>query len=414
VAQRLASGNSFAVDPARLGLVHGAGRPLPVAVRGQMEAALRADFSAVRVHVGPQAERIGATAFAMGNDLYFAPGRFQPDTPQGRHLLGHELAHVVQQRQGRVRNPLGEAFVVVHDQMLEAEAEQAARRASACQRLAGNQQTSAAAAKGLRPSSTLQRFSVTLDLGETVDPTAQVAAVKVSGRHILSKDKIKKQYGPRGGTTDRHILPWELLVVQAIGAIETDKLNLKDAAQLLTTNFTKPVAVSKRAIEARIKELIVESNSEASNHFLGSEQGNAERNALASTLQSKIKWEQKSKTPSLTNIQKYQEQLAFILVDTPTYEKPFDRSTYFKLHKESLNKIIRITEKDPNGYWATIFHNFDWAKVDPSRTPMHFQSDLEAETTFYKKHKTRNEYGTAPATGPTWHFDTTLKAFEFT
>ena len=31
-----------------------------------VEAALGADFSAVRVHVGPQAERIGALAVAMG------------------------------------------------------------------------------------------------------------------------------------------------------------------------------------------------------------------------------------------------------------------------------------------------------------------------------------------------------------
>ena len=83
------------------------GRPLPDAVRGKMEAALGADFSNVRVHVGPQAERIGAIAFTLGSDIYFAPGRYQPDTVYGRQLLGHELAHVVQQRAGRVRNPLG-------------------------------------------------------------------------------------------------------------------------------------------------------------------------------------------------------------------------------------------------------------------------------------------------------------------
>jgi hypothetical protein len=76
---------------------------LPDAVRGKMEAALGADFSAVRVHVGPQAERIGAIAFTIGSDIYFAPGRFQPATAHGQQLLGHELAHVVQQRAGRVK-----------------------------------------------------------------------------------------------------------------------------------------------------------------------------------------------------------------------------------------------------------------------------------------------------------------------
>ena len=108
----------------------GGGKPLPDAVRGQMEAALGADFSAVRVHVGPQAERIGAVAFTTGNDLYFAPGRYQPDTIQGKQLLGHELAHVVQQRQGRVRNPVGAGVAVVQDRALEAEADRLGMRAA--------------------------------------------------------------------------------------------------------------------------------------------------------------------------------------------------------------------------------------------------------------------------------------------
>lgn len=131
VAQPHGPGNSFQVDPGQLGLASGGGRPLPDAVRGKMEAALGADFSGVRVHVGPQAERIGAVAFTMGTDIYFAPGRFQPDTLHGQQLLGHELAHVVQQRQGRVRNPLGAGVAVVQDRALEAEADRLGQRAAA-------------------------------------------------------------------------------------------------------------------------------------------------------------------------------------------------------------------------------------------------------------------------------------------
>jgi hypoxanthine phosphoribosyltransferase len=122
--------DAFAVDPGRLGLVSGGGKPLPEAVRGTMEAALGADFSTVRVHVAPQAERIGAVAFTIGADIYFAPGRFQPDTVQGQQLLGHELAHVVQQRQGRVRNPLAAGVAVVQDRALEAEADRLGMRAA--------------------------------------------------------------------------------------------------------------------------------------------------------------------------------------------------------------------------------------------------------------------------------------------
>jgi hypothetical protein len=121
--QRHGAGGAFAIEAGALGIANGGGKPLPDAVRGKMEAALGADFSGVRVHVGPQAERIGAIAFTTGSDIYFAPGRYQPETIQGQQLLGHELAHVVQQRAGRVRNPLGSGLAVVQDRALEAEAD---------------------------------------------------------------------------------------------------------------------------------------------------------------------------------------------------------------------------------------------------------------------------------------------------
>jgi ribosomal protein S18 acetylase RimI-like enzyme len=128
--QRHGAAGTFPVEAAQLGLASGGGRPLPDSVRGKMEAALGADFADVRVHVGPQAERIGAIAFTVGSDIYFAPGRFLPDTMHGQQLLGHELAHVVQQRAGRVRNPLGSGLAIVQDHALEAEADRLGHRAA--------------------------------------------------------------------------------------------------------------------------------------------------------------------------------------------------------------------------------------------------------------------------------------------
>lgn len=105
------------------------GQPLPAPLRQNMEAAFGASFANVRVHVGQQVARMGAIAITQGNNLYFAPGHYNPNTPQGRKLLGHELTHVVQQRAGRVRNPLGSGTVVVQNAALEAEAERMAQRA---------------------------------------------------------------------------------------------------------------------------------------------------------------------------------------------------------------------------------------------------------------------------------------------
>ncbi|HLL64837.1 MAG TPA: DUF4157 domain-containing protein [Micromonosporaceae bacterium] len=63
-----------------------------------------ADFSAVRVHTGPDAGRSAAearaAAYTVGEDIVFAAGRYAPRTGPGRQLLTHELAHVVQQRAG--------------------------------------------------------------------------------------------------------------------------------------------------------------------------------------------------------------------------------------------------------------------------------------------------------------------------
>jgi hypothetical protein len=101
----------------------GSGAPLPASTRQQMERSFGADFSGVRMHQGGAAEALGAQAFADGENVHFAPGRFQPGSRTGDALIGHELAHVVQQREGRVAAPQGKGAAVVEDAGLEAEAD---------------------------------------------------------------------------------------------------------------------------------------------------------------------------------------------------------------------------------------------------------------------------------------------------
>jgi len=99
---------------------------LPLPVVQKMEEAFGARFSDVRVHVGPEAASIGARAFTTGSSIYFARGEYDPNSPAGQRVLAHELAHVVQQRSGRVR-PLTGKDTIVRDPACEAEADSMCR-----------------------------------------------------------------------------------------------------------------------------------------------------------------------------------------------------------------------------------------------------------------------------------------------
>lgn len=77
---------------------------IPDDVKQRMEDSFNTDFSGVRVHPDSSAApEVGALAYTQGTDIHFAPGQFKPDTSAGQQLLGHELAHVVQQAEGRVQ-----------------------------------------------------------------------------------------------------------------------------------------------------------------------------------------------------------------------------------------------------------------------------------------------------------------------
>jgi hypothetical protein len=77
---------------------------MPDSVKSKMESGLGSDFSDVKIHDNSsKAPDIGALAYTQGSDIHFAPGQFKPDTTGGQQLLGHELTHVVQQREGRVK-----------------------------------------------------------------------------------------------------------------------------------------------------------------------------------------------------------------------------------------------------------------------------------------------------------------------
>lgn len=78
------------------------GRPLDAATRDFMEPRFGHDFASVRVHTddvaAESARAVGARAYTVGDSIVVGERPFSPHEPRGRELLGHELAHAVQQR----------------------------------------------------------------------------------------------------------------------------------------------------------------------------------------------------------------------------------------------------------------------------------------------------------------------------
>jgi hypothetical protein len=77
------------------------GQPLPESVRSYFEPRFGYDFNQVRCHTNTHANKssraINALAYTVGRNIVFGFGQYAPHTPKGRHLLAHELTHVVQQ-----------------------------------------------------------------------------------------------------------------------------------------------------------------------------------------------------------------------------------------------------------------------------------------------------------------------------
>jgi hypothetical protein len=83
-----------------LGVIRGPGQPLTTPLREELESRLGADLADVRVHTDAAARAsaagLGARAYTAGRHVVIG------EAGADRHTLVHELAHVVQQRQGQV------------------------------------------------------------------------------------------------------------------------------------------------------------------------------------------------------------------------------------------------------------------------------------------------------------------------
>jgi hypothetical protein len=79
----------------------GSGQSMDGKTQSFMQSWFSADFSSVKIHTDSDAARlnrqVNAKAFTVNNDIYFNSGAYDPISPQGKHLLAHELTHTLQQ-----------------------------------------------------------------------------------------------------------------------------------------------------------------------------------------------------------------------------------------------------------------------------------------------------------------------------
>jgi uncharacterized protein DUF4157 len=90
------------------------GAPLNAALQRQLEAALGTRLDNVRVHTDSEADAaaraLHARAFAIGDDMFFRDGEYDPTSRYGQRLIAHETAHTVHAR--RASAPADRATMV--------------------------------------------------------------------------------------------------------------------------------------------------------------------------------------------------------------------------------------------------------------------------------------------------------------
>jgi uncharacterized protein DUF4157 len=96
------SSEEHEVPPIVNEVLNSPGQPLDAGSRAFFEPRFGRDFSNVRIHNDAEAmesaRAVHADAYTVGHHVVFGSGERSLEAPRGRHLLAHELTHVVQQR----------------------------------------------------------------------------------------------------------------------------------------------------------------------------------------------------------------------------------------------------------------------------------------------------------------------------
>ena len=156
---------------------------MPDETLNKMSSSFGTDFSDVNIHSDSKsATDAGALAYTQGNDIHFAPGQYDPSSQSGQELLGHELTHVQQQREGRVQaNNEVNGMPLNDDKGLEKEADDMG--AKAAQRKSNpNENPEIRSDTYMIPSNAIQRWEWPWHTGK--DMSADSGAATEKGKDL--------------------------------------------------------------------------------------------------------------------------------------------------------------------------------------------------------------------------------------
>jgi hypothetical protein len=151
----------------------GGGSSLDNDTKADMEGRFGTSFGDVRVHTGgsahDSAKSVNAQAYTVGSNIVFQDGKYDPGSDSGKHMLAHELTHVVQQRSGPVDGSDAGGGVKVSDpsDRFEREASANADRLMSGDAHAGHNHDAAPAAAGVQR---VEDTSVQREEGEDEEP----------------------------------------------------------------------------------------------------------------------------------------------------------------------------------------------------------------------------------------------------
>jgi hypothetical protein len=228
------AGRSREQDSSALRRRSHAGLPLEPHTRVFFENRFGHDFGKVRVHADGGAAKssaaLGASAYTLGAEIVFGDGEYRPETPRGRYLLAHELAHVVQQD----GTTLSEATPEVGNPSDHAEVEADAAAQSV---LGPNAAARVSALSSSSSKPVLRKKPVTSWGGKFDNPVYELCSDKACTKN---KEDGSRSYGVNMAIT---FTPNDSVNAEKIALVQTAQTLVDNQAQVVSGDYD--VAVSR-------------------------------------------------------------------------------------------------------------------------------------------------------------------------